>query len=161
MRKLQLEYGAEIARAVVGFEGPIVFLVVSRYHGGAYVVFSQALNPGLEAAALEGSFASVIGGGPAAAVVFSREVRARALALPHVAELEKAAARQGAGAAARERFERALSEAVLEVQAEVAAEFDARHSVERARDVGSLSTIVPPARMRPFLIERLRLRGGS
>jgi acetyl-CoA carboxylase carboxyltransferase component len=161
MRKLQLEYGAEIARAVVGFEGPIVFLVVSRYHGGAYVVFSQALNPGLEAAALEGSYASVIGGGPAAAVVFSREVRARALALPHVAELEKAAARQGAGAAARERFERALSEAVLEVQAEVAAEFDARHSVERARDVGSLSTIVPPARMRPFLIERLRLRGGS
>ncbi|MDJ0849135.1 MAG: biotin carboxylase N-terminal domain-containing protein, partial [Myxococcota bacterium] len=27
MRKLQLEYGAEIARAVVNFEGPIVFLV--------------------------------------------------------------------------------------------------------------------------------------
>ena len=45
MRKLQLEYGAEIARAVVNFEGPISFLVVSRYHGGAYVVFSQALNP--------------------------------------------------------------------------------------------------------------------
>ena len=79
MRKLQLEYGAEIARAVVNFDGPIVFLVVSRYHGGAYVVFSQALNPSLRAAALEGSFASVIGGGPAAAVVFGREVRARAL----------------------------------------------------------------------------------
>jgi acetyl-CoA carboxylase carboxyltransferase component len=157
MRKLQLEYGAEIARAVVEFEGPIVFLVVSRYHGGAYVVFSQALNPGLEAAALEGSYASVIGGGPAATVVFPREVRARALALPHVAALEKAA-RQGAGAAARERFERALAEALLEVQAGVAAEFDARHSVERARDVGSLSAIVPPARMRPFLIERLRGR---
>ena len=44
MRKLQLEYGAEIARAVVNFRGPIVFLVVSRYHGGAYVVFSRALN---------------------------------------------------------------------------------------------------------------------
>ncbi|HKU39808.1 MAG TPA: biotin carboxylase N-terminal domain-containing protein, partial [Polyangiales bacterium] len=43
MRKLQLEYGAEIARAVVNFQGPLVFLVVSRYHGGAYVVFSREL----------------------------------------------------------------------------------------------------------------------
>src|SRR5262249_40424381 len=31
MRKLQLEYGAEIARAVVNFAGPLIFLVVSRY----------------------------------------------------------------------------------------------------------------------------------
>ena len=33
-----------IARAVVNFEGPIYFVVVSRYHGGAYVVFSQELG---------------------------------------------------------------------------------------------------------------------
>ena len=45
MRALQLEYGAEIGRAVVNFDGPIVFVVVSRYHGGAFVVFSKALNP--------------------------------------------------------------------------------------------------------------------
>ncbi|HUI24459.1 MAG TPA: biotin carboxylase N-terminal domain-containing protein, partial [Candidatus Kryptonia bacterium] len=32
MRNLQLEYGAEIARAVVNFEGPLLFVVVSRYH---------------------------------------------------------------------------------------------------------------------------------
>jgi hypothetical protein len=44
MRKLQLEYGAEIARAVVNFDGKLLFLVVSRYHGGAYVVFSRELN---------------------------------------------------------------------------------------------------------------------
>ena len=44
--------GAEIARAVVNFDGPILFQVVSRYHGGAYVVFSQELNPGLRASAL-------------------------------------------------------------------------------------------------------------
>ncbi|MCA9641069.1 MAG: biotin attachment protein, partial [Myxococcales bacterium] len=74
MRKFQLEYGAEIARAVVNFKGPILFLVVSRYHGGAYVVFSRELNPSLRALALEGSYASVIGGGPAAKVVFGREV---------------------------------------------------------------------------------------
>ena len=27
------------------FRGPIVFVVISRYHGGAFVVFSKALNP--------------------------------------------------------------------------------------------------------------------
>ncbi|TMA48336.1 MAG: hypothetical protein E6J81_06030, partial [Deltaproteobacteria bacterium] len=36
LRRLQLEHGAEIARAVVNFDGPLLFLVVSRYHGGAY-----------------------------------------------------------------------------------------------------------------------------
>ncbi|MEL6180684.1 MAG: carboxyl transferase domain-containing protein, partial [Myxococcota bacterium] len=59
LRKLQLEYGAEIGRAVVNFQGPIIFVVIGRYHGGSYVVFSKALNPNLTALALEGSFASV------------------------------------------------------------------------------------------------------
>jgi acetyl-CoA carboxylase carboxyltransferase component len=77
MRKLQLEYGAEIGRAVVNFKGPMVFCVISRYHGGAYVVFSRALNENLEVVALEGTYASVIGGAPAAAVVFAGEVEAR------------------------------------------------------------------------------------
>ena len=69
MRKLVLEYGAEIGRSVVNFKGPMVFCVISRYHGGAYVVFSRVLNENLTVAALEGSYASVIGGAPAAAVV--------------------------------------------------------------------------------------------
>jgi acetyl-CoA carboxylase carboxyltransferase component len=155
MRKLQLEYGAEIARAVVNFEGPIHFLVVSRYHGGAYVVFSQELNPRLKAAALEGSFASVIGGGPAAAVVFAREVRARALADENVSELERQA-RTRTTNAARERFEQVLAETSLEKQAEVAGEFDAIHTVERALEVGSLSEIVDPAEMRAYLVRELR-----
>ena len=42
MRRLQLEYGAEIGRAIVNFDGPIVFCVISRFHGGAFVVFSRA-----------------------------------------------------------------------------------------------------------------------
>ena len=71
LRKLQLEYGAEIGRAIVNFKGPIVFCVISRYHGGAFVVFSGVLNDNMEIIAVEGSFASVIGGAPAAAVVFS------------------------------------------------------------------------------------------
>ena len=64
LRQLQLEYGAEIGRAVVNFRGPIVFCVVSRYHGGAFVVFSKTLNEGMEVAAVEGSYASVLGGAP-------------------------------------------------------------------------------------------------
>ncbi|MDX1650826.1 MAG: carboxyl transferase domain-containing protein, partial [Myxococcota bacterium] len=139
MRKLQLEYGAEIARAVVDFRGPILFLVVSRYHGGAYVVFSRALHPRLRAAALEGSYASVIGGGPAAAVVFGREVRARAAADPRVAALR---ARAHESDEARAGYERLRAEVVLEKQAERAGAFDAVHTVERALSVGSLEAIV-------------------
>ncbi|MCB9526333.1 MAG: biotin/lipoyl-binding protein [Myxococcales bacterium] len=132
LARWQLEYGAEIGRAVVNFDGPIVFVVLSRYHGGAYVVFSKALNPELKAVALEGSYASVIGGAPAAAVVFGREVRKRA---------------QAAGGTV---------EAHTRATAEVAAEFDAVHSVERARQVGSIDDIVAPARLRPYVIDVLR-----
>jgi acetyl/propionyl-CoA carboxylase alpha subunit/acetyl-CoA carboxylase carboxyltransferase component len=155
MRKLQLEYGAEIARAVVNFEGRIVFLVVSRYHGGAYVVFSRALNPRLHASALAGSFASVIGGGPAAAVVFSREVRGRAMADPRVRALRERLRSDEAGDV-RGLFERTLNEVILREQAVLAEEFDAVHSVERAREVGSIVEIVEPDSMRTFLIRSLR-----
>jgi acetyl/propionyl-CoA carboxylase alpha subunit/acetyl-CoA carboxylase carboxyltransferase component len=155
LRELQLEYGAEIGRAVVNFRGPLVFCVVSRYHGGAYVVFSQALNPGLKALALEGSYASVIGGAPAAAVVFPGLVRQRALEAPQVVEarakLGKGSDAQRAGALGR--YEQLLREATSRAQAEVAREFDAVHSVERALKVGSLSDILSPSRLREALID--------
>ena len=54
MRRRQLEFGAEIGRAITNFDGPIVFVVVSRYHGGAFVVFSKALNEQMEIVAVEG-----------------------------------------------------------------------------------------------------------
>ena len=54
LRNVQLEYGAEIGRAIVNFDGPIVFVVVSRYHGGAFVVFSEALNDNMEVARRRG-----------------------------------------------------------------------------------------------------------
>ena len=106
----------------------------------------------LRASALEGSYASVIGGGPAAAVVFGRDVRARALADPRVAALGK---RASASDEARALYERTLAEATLEKQAELAEEFDRVHSVQRAREVGSLEEIVPPESMRPWLIRLL------
>ncbi len=148
MRKLTLEYGAEIARAVVNFHGPLFFVVVSRYHGGAYVVFSRALNENLRAAALEGSYASVIGGAPAAAVVFAREVRARAAA---DARVTTARVRGQSG----EMIEALEAEVTLEKQAELAAEFDAIHTVQRARDVGSLEVILPATQLRHFLVRQL------
>lgn len=150
MRKLQLEYGAEIARAVVNFRGPLIFLVVSRYHGGAYVVFSRELNPNLRAFALEGSYASVIGGGPAAAVVFAREVRARVAADPRVKG--QPPPKTPADRIAREKT---LDLVKLEKQAEIAAEFDAIHTVGRAREVGSLEAIFPARDLRQRLIEAL------
>jgi len=155
MRQCQLEYGAEIARAVVRFAGPILFLVVSRYHGGAYVVFSRALNAGLHAAAVEGSFASVIGGGPAAAAVFAREIRARSLADPRVASLR-------AAGAPVEAIEAAHAAVLAQQQAAFAAEYDAIHTVERARAVGSIERIITARALRPYLIAELeRARESS
>ena len=159
MRKLQLEYGAEIGRAIVNFDGPIVFCVISRYHGGAFVVFSKALNPNMTVLALEGSFASVIGGAPAAAVVFAGRGQQSHRSRP--------AGHRPAGAAGRgQRLEpvgaerSALSVRLAEVTTavraeklgEVAAEFDRIHSIQRAVDVGSVDAIISAARLRPEII---------
>jgi acetyl-CoA carboxylase carboxyltransferase component len=157
MRKLQLEYGAEIGRAIVNFEGPIVFCVISRYHGGAFVVFSKALNPNMTVLALEGSFASVLGGAPAAAVVFSAEVLNRTAADSRVAELQARAAESSG--AERATLSAALSEVQASVRAEklaeVAAEFDRIHSIQRAVDVGSVDTIISVTRLRPSIIDAI------
>lgn len=154
MRRLQLEYGAEIGRAVVNFKGPIVFCVISRYHGGAYVVFSRALNEQLEVAALEGTYASVIGGAPAAAVVFAGEVEARTrkderLQALNVAVLQ---AEGGEKAKLRAQWNELFKVVYSEKLGEMAAEFDRIHSVHRALSVGALNCIIPPANLRPYLI---------
>jgi acetyl/propionyl-CoA carboxylase alpha subunit/acetyl-CoA carboxylase carboxyltransferase component len=155
MRKLQLEYGAEIGRAVVNFKGPIVFCVISRYHGGAFVVFSKALNPNMTVLAVEGSFASVLGGAPAAAVVFARDVDKRTGNDPRVLALAGRVA--SAPAATRATLADELAELRSSVRAEklteVATEFDRVHSIQRAVDVGSVDAIISCAELRPRLIE--------
>ncbi len=157
MRKLQLEYGAEIGRAIVNFTGPIVFCVISRYHGGAFVVFSKALNPAMTVLAVEGSFASVIGGAPAAAVVFAGEVSRRTGADSRVTGLEA----QLAGTAGAEHGELTVQLAEVraavraEKLAEMAAEFDRVHSVHRAVEVGSVDAVVSAAQLRPAIIEAI------
>jgi len=158
MRGLQLEYGAEIARAVVRFAGPLLFAVVSRYHGGAYVVFSRALNDGVHAVALQGSYASVIGGSAAATAVFAREVRARTEADPRVQAARAALARvrkRPRGVALAAALERLRETVGREQHAAVAHEFDAVHTVERALAVGSLDAIVSAETLRAHLIAQL------
>jgi len=145
MRSLQLEYGA------------IVFCVISRYHGGAFVVFSKALNPNMTVLALEGSYASVIGGAPAAAVVFAGEVDKRVGADPRVREVED----ELAHARGTRRGELVLELARLrdvvrpEKIGEVAAEFDRVHDIHRAVEVGSVDEVVSVARLRPRIIEAI------
>jgi len=160
MRKLQLEYGAEIGRAIVNFTGPIVFCVISRYHGGAFVVFSKALNPDMTVLAVEGSFASVLGGAPAAAVVFSGEVNRRTSADSRVAALE--AGLSGSADTERAELTARLAEVRAAVRAEklaeVATEFDRVHSIHRAVEVGSVDAVISAAELRPRIIAALSAR---
>ncbi|MEW6731647.1 MAG: carboxyl transferase domain-containing protein [Acidobacteriota bacterium] len=157
MRKIQLEYGAEIGRAIVNFKGPIIFCVISRYHGGAFVVFSRRLNEQMEVTALEGTYASVIGGAPAAAVVFAREVDQRTRKDPRIRELEKEL--EAAVDTDKRRLRTSLNELYKVVHSEklgeVAEEFDHTHSVHRALRVGSLDRIIPPEQLRPYIIDAI------
>jgi len=157
MRRWQLEYGAEIGRAVTNFDGPIAFVVVSRYHGGAFVVFSKALNESIEIAAVEGSYASVIGGAPAAATVFAREVKVRTEKDPRVAEVHAslAVAKGSEAAALRVELARRTQEVRAEKLGEVADEFDGIHTIERALRTGAVDEIIPAERLRPWVIEAL------
>ncbi len=142
--------------------------MVSRYHGGAFVVFSGALNDNMEVIAVEGSFASVIGGAPAAAVVFTRDVNARTANDQRIKEMESAIAdghrrrrtRAAAGCSSAISGRTVRSEKL----GEVAAEFEQIHNIERAREVGSVHTIIPAVELRPYLItavERGMARTGG
>jgi acetyl/propionyl-CoA carboxylase alpha subunit/acetyl-CoA carboxylase carboxyltransferase component len=150
LRKLQLEYGAEIGRAVVNFRGPLVFVVVARYHGGAYVVFSKTLNRSLTAFALEGSFASVLGGAPAAAVVFPRQVTREVQEDPRHAEAVSRL--ENDPAFTQREFDEVYRAIHAEKQTALAQRFDNIHNIERARQVGSIDAIISVAELRPRII---------
>lgn len=160
LARCQLEYGAEIGRAIVNFDGPIVFCVVSRYHGGAFVVFSKVLNDNMESLAIEGTYASVLGGAPAAAVVFTREVDQRTDADPRIVDLRARIA--AATGPERVALQAELGELRPVVRAEKlgqkAAEYDAVHTVQRAREKGAVDAIIPSKRLRPELIAALERR---
>jgi acetyl-CoA carboxylase carboxyltransferase component len=158
MRNLELENGAEIGRAITNFKGPIVFCVISRYHGGSFVVFSKVLNENLEVAAVTGSYASVIGGIPAAAVVFAREVDTRTRSDPRVKEVqEQLMQADGTQQVALQVKLKEISTIVRsEKVGEVASEFDHIHNMQRAQRVGSIDHVIEPEAIRPYLIEALK-----
>ena len=144
MRNLQLEYGAEIGRAIVNFRGPIVFCVISRYHGGAFVVFSKALNPQMTVLAVAGSFASVIGGAP------PRRSCSPARSTPAPPPTRGCASCASGWRTAAESDRAVLGAELAELRAavraeklgEVAAEFDGIHDIHRAVDVGSVDAVI-------------------
>ncbi len=128
--------------------------MISRYHGGAFVVFSGVLNDNMEVIAVEGSFASVIGGAPAAAVVFSRDVASRTSQDPGIVALDGAVADAAEVDRPRLRVELAeLRAAVLSGKVgQVAKEFEQIHNIGRALAVGSVHAIIPARELRPYLI---------
>jgi hypothetical protein len=109
----------------------------------------------LEVVALEGTHASVIGGAPAAAVVFAGEVEKRARADARLEPLTQSMAKAEGVERTQLRGEwNDLFKVVhSEKLGEVAAEFDRIHSVDRALRVGALHQILPPANLRPYLID--------
>ena len=131
--------------------------MISRYHGGAFVVFSKALNENMEVVALEGTYASVIGGAPAAAVVFAREVDTRTRKDPRVQALQKELdqATDASRAAIRARLADLVPVSRSEKLGQVADEFDRIHSVQRALQVGSLDRIIRASDLRPYVVDAL------
>ena len=107
--------------------------------------------------ALEGSFASVLGGAPAAAAVFAGDVNARTAGDSRVRELEARVA--AASGADRGPLSAELDELRASVRAEklneVAAEFDRVHSIQRAVRVGSVDAVISASEMRPRIIEAI------
>ena len=97
----------------------------------------------------------MIGGAPAAAVVFTREVNHRTGADPRIVELDDQIERAAGSERQHLRAERdALwAEVRSEKLGEFAGEFDSIHSIERAVEVGSVERIVAPAQLRPYLID--------
>ena len=87
--------------------------------------------------------------------VFATEVEARARRDPRLQAITDAMVQ--ADPVEKGRLRAQWSELFKAVHSEklgeMAAEFDAVHSVERALRVGALDRIVPPANLRPYLID--------
>jgi hypothetical protein len=101
--------------------------------------------------------ASVIGGTPAAATVFARDVKQRTDADARVRAARKVVASSAGADAPRLRV--ALSQVLEQVRSqklgEVAGEFDAIHTVGRAQRVGSVDRIISARELRPYVVDAL------
>ena len=122
----------------------------------------QGAQRAMTVLAVDGSFASVLGGAPAAAVVFSADVDARTAADPRVTAAERALAE--AGAQDRAALQVALTDTRTSVRAEklgeVASEFDGIHSIRRAVRVGSVDKVIQASDLRPEIVAALEASLG-
>lgn len=103
--------------------------------------------------ALEGAFASVIGGAPAAAVVFPSQVFKETNLDPRVAQARKQL--RSGRAYYQKDFDELYQKVYAEKQSALAQKFDSIHSVERARRVGSIDDIISLAELRPYLVRKV------
>ena len=137
-------------------DGPIVFCVISRYHGGAFVVFSKALNPqhdGARASRARSPRSSAARPprpwcSPARSTSAPPPTRACSDLEARIAE---------ATGSERSRLRRSSSPSCApavraEKIGEVAAEFDGVHNIHRAVEVGSVDAVIAAARLRPEII---------
>ena len=150
MRLCQLEWGAEIGRAVTNFRGLMLFIVIARYHGGAYVVFSKRLNSSIKVIALEGTFASVIGGAPASEVVFGRSVLKDTYDDPRIIVAQRAC--HEAHEMSEQQYNELFHKVFNEHKMATAHRFENIHTIQRACDVGSIDSIISAGELRPQLI---------
>ena len=145
LRKLQLEYGAEIGRAVVNFKGPMVFCVISRYHGGAYVVFSHALNETIRGRRAGRNLCvgnrRCSGGGRGLLPVKWKPGPARMSGVS--SDLRRWPGRRSGERTACSPVERTFKLVHSEKLGEVAGRVRSLHSVHRALEVGALHDILP------------------
>jgi hypothetical protein len=100
----------------------------------------------------------VIGGAPAAAVVFAGEVAREAAGDQRIKALDGALSQaEGAERQALRARRAELWETVLaEKRREFAERFDRVHSIERAVQMGSVSAVIDPASLRSSLIASVR-----
>ncbi|MBL7684812.1 MAG: hypothetical protein JNK65_02125, partial [Deltaproteobacteria bacterium] len=136
MQNRQLTYGARIAEAIVRFKGPITIVNMGYIVGGTKVVVSNQLNPHLTAIALEGAHETVVGGALYGKVVSRSRVREEAGLDPRMP-------------GASEEIRR---EIIREIENRKGQTFADHHSVERARQVGAISEVIPASALRPTII---------
>ena len=162
MRERQLEYGAEIGRAVVNFDGPIVFCVSPATTAARSWCSRSGSTTELETVAVEGAHASVIGGAPAAAVVFARDVDARRARRPADRASSTRASRPPSGAEraapARRARRRSGPRCARRSSARSRPSSTPIHSVERAVRVGSVRRIIAAGRAAAVPDRRRRAR---
>ena len=96
-----------------------------------------------------------LGGHAVCLLVFAREVSERARKDSRVTELLEEISRADGAAKARlrRRYDELFQQVHSEKLGQVAEQFDAIHNIQRAQKVGAVHRIIPPAGLRPYLID--------